>query len=671
MIGIGIDTGGTCTDAVIYDIESKEVLASAKTLTTKGDLKKGIENALLMLPEEELAKCSQIALSTTLATNACVENIAGRGRLILIGVNPKIFNDTYKKYGFTDTSDTYLLKADITSRPETTKDPDWDTFRLDMQEFLKDCECCGIVQMYATSHTARHEKEAAAIIRELYDFPIILGHDLFPDLNAIRRGAGALLNARLVPVVYSFMEAIREVFAAKNLDLPTTIIRSDGTQMSKSFALHRPVETLLCGPAASVIGARVLSDVSEAMIIDIGGTTTDIALIYNHKPLLSEDGIQIGHWKTFVKGLFVDTFGLGGDSAIHYEFNGHLYLEQYRIISLCSLAKRYPQVLEHLQALAKSSRVHPKFLHEFYVFIHFPTHWNEYSDLEKNFLEALKEHPISIEDAARMLKTDVYGLDLSRMEKEGLIIRAGLTPTDIMHVKGDFNGFCTQASQLAAEYVSRCCNVNSVEDLCNQVYELFEKKLYTNILRIYLQQEWPDLKDRQPDEQLEKLFSYAFDIAKKESICDGSTNSFSSLFQLKPTLVGVGAPTHVFLPHVAKLLGTTCETPKYANVANAIGAIASEIVATEEIRIRPLHIESEGLFEVLSRNEKRNFVSYQAAYDFALEEGKHTVREKALEQGAQKDIEIQVETIKNEGHMRYGSVWFYDTIRFTAKGELL
>ena len=86
MIGLGIDTGGTCTDAVIYDLAQNTVLASAKTPTTKEDLKTGIRNVLDRLPQNLLSSCRTLALSTTLATNACVEGKWGNGRLILIGL---------------------------------------------------------------------------------------------------------------------------------------------------------------------------------------------------------------------------------------------------------------------------------------------------------------------------------------------------------------------------------------------------------------------------------------------------------------------------------------------------------------------------------------------------------------------------------------------------------
>ena len=90
MIGLGIDTGGTCTDAVIYDSDLEQVLSTGKTLTTKRRLEDGIANAIKMLDPDALSKVRFVSLSTTLATNACVENRGGRVKLLFIGADRKV-----------------------------------------------------------------------------------------------------------------------------------------------------------------------------------------------------------------------------------------------------------------------------------------------------------------------------------------------------------------------------------------------------------------------------------------------------------------------------------------------------------------------------------------------------------------------------------------------------
>ena len=117
MKGIGIDTGGTCTDAVIYDFETGQVLSEAKTLTTHHDLKIGITEVLRKLPDNLLRECGQAALSTTLATNACVENLGGKGKIIFLGVSRKVFMETWRSYGFKSLDDILLVDCRILPNP--------------------------------------------------------------------------------------------------------------------------------------------------------------------------------------------------------------------------------------------------------------------------------------------------------------------------------------------------------------------------------------------------------------------------------------------------------------------------------------------------------------------------------------------------------------------------
>ena len=150
------------------------------------------------------------------------------------------------------------------------------------------------------------------------------------------------------------------------LDLPIVIVRSDGTIMSKDFAAERPVETLLCGPAASIIGAMELSSYEDALIVDIGGTTSDVAFVKEGVPVSTDAGIAIGEWKTMVKGVSIDTFALGGDSAVKYK-GRQLYLEKRRYIPLCMLASQYPEVVKKLKTLVHMDQPFSYPAHEFFL----------------------------------------------------------------------------------------------------------------------------------------------------------------------------------------------------------------------------------------------------------------------------------------------------------------
>lgn len=671
MIGIGIDTGGTCTDAVIYDTDRKAVIAWTKTETTRQDLKCGIGKVLSSLPEDALGRCQMAALSTTLATNACVENRGGRGKLILLGVNSRVFFDTYSSYGFRSADDVMLVKCSIWKDISKCIEPDWKAFEEKLPDFLKDCDCVSIVQLYSADHNGAWEKKAAEYVAGVKDIPIVAGHTLFQDRNAIRRGAGALLNARLVPVVCEFMEAIQEIFSGKGLDLPEVIIRSDGSQMAGTFALERPVETLLSGPAASVIGAMELADKRDAFVIDMGGTTTDIAIIKNGLVRRSSEGISAGAWKTFVKGLYIDTFGLGGDTAIHYDFDGKVYLEDYRVMPLCLLASRYPYVEEELKLLSDEAdqvRRHPFYIHEYLLLQKEPEPGDalSYSLEEQKLIQALGNGPLCLEKAAGLMGKDIYTADFSRLEEEGILLRAGLTPTDIMHIRRDYENYNRMASLYAAQFVTRCSAAGSLDNLCELVYDLVVKRLYENMVRILLTQETEYFRGKELDGQIKALINESYNLETGKAFSTGSLISY--FFTTRACLIGVGAPAHLFIPRLAGLLHTDFCIPEYAPVANAVGAIASQMIAISTVSVKPGRESKTWI--VLSEDQRKSFEDEEEAYRFAREAGREEVMKKAKAQGAIGRIRIQEEWSREEAESSYGPVWFADLLILTARGKI-
>ncbi len=667
MIGIGIDTGGTCTDAVVYDMESKKILAAAKSETTRHDLKVGIAAVLEKLPKEALAQCGQVALSTTLATNACVENRGSGGKLIFLGVSQKVFEKTYASNGLLDHKDIMLAECELYPDPNRCKEPDWDDLRAKLPEFLADCQCAAVVQMYSRELSGRYEEKTRKLIEELTrerkiprEIPVLLGRELFQERNVIRRGAGALLNARLIPVIYEFLTAVEQVFLKKGLDGPITIIRSDGSQMSRDFAMERPVETLLCGPAASVIGAAELTECPDALIVDIGGTTTDIAIVKDHKPRLAAGGIQVGTWKTLVKGVFVDTFGLGGDTAVHYRSNETVYLEAFRVVPLCSLASVFPNVLEKLRKMDDGERAHTSWIFEFFLLIHKPEQPELYGPEERALLAALENGPLPMEEAAAVMGRDLYNFSVDRLERDGLILRSGLTPTDMMHLKGDYNAYCGEASQHAAAIFTRSVHMESPMELADLVYELVERRLYTNLCRILMQNNGPLKLGEDPDEQMKRLIDYAWEHSKDPE--------FAPLFTTRSKLVGVGAPTHVFLPAVAERLRTEAVLPEYAGVANAVGAISSQIIARETAEIQPQMNEGDDVFIVVTSTSRERVEGYENAFALAKSRAIEQASRSARMAGATGELAITEKLDHKAYKLRYGNTWIEDVLQITVTG---
>lgn len=634
MIGIGIDTGGTCTDAVVYDTVAHNVLSSAKTLTTRQDLKVGILDALRRLDPHEVKKASYISLSTTLATNACVENKGGRAKLIMIGVNPKVVERMKNEYGLPPARDIYFLPGDPAASEPELKIPPWKKFIKDIDEFRK-YDSVAIVQINPKFNGGRYEVIAEKIIKKYIGISCVRGYDLYQEINVQKRGATALLNARLLPVVDSFLRAIESSLEEMGIDLPLMIVKSDGSLMSKEYAKKRPVETLLCGPAASVIGAMELAEDKDALIVDMGGTTSDIALIKDRKTVSSISGIRIGRWNTMVKGISMDTFALGGDSGVKYR-NGVMYLDRRRMIPLCVLASEYPHIKYELSKLLSRRQCFSYPAHEYFVLAEKPKNTYILSQKKKMLIERLEEGPLSYAEAAAAAGVNPFVFKMRRLEDEGIIMSSGITPTDIMHIYGDYNEYDKEASELGVRYLSMATDL-SEKEVCSRVYDMVKSRLFSNLVRIMMKHEAGRELTENEEENLCALTEMIYD--KK-----GQSGKFINMAASTcSTLIGVGGPTGIFLENVAELLDTKANVPCHSGVANAIGAAAGNISCAASVYIEPDMNRKLGYdYCLMGPYGFCGFNDYDEALRVAEEQARKAAGDKAAEQGAIGQISVNV-----------------------------
>ena len=653
--GIGIDTGGTYTDAVIYDFGSGKLLGKAKALTTKEDLSLGITEALDALPQELLKSAEIISLSTTLATNACVEDRGGNAGLIFFGGDKRVIDKYGWEYGLPSAKDIYIQESYTKFSGAIEREPDWELFGAALEEGLGGLEGAGIIEMNAMRNSAVVEKKAKKLFLEKIDIPVVCGHELTSELNCLQRGASALLNARLFPVIGEFISAIEKAVKKRGIDATMVIVRSDGSLMSEALAHTRPVETLLCGPAASVIGSASLTGGKNSVVVDMGGTTTDIALVTDGQPRRVTGGAAVGKWKTFVSGLYIKTLGLGGDTAIHYDGRG-AFLEDYRVVPLCVAAEKNPVIIENLKRLLKSGKKHTKYLHEHYLLVKDISKNPKYTEDEKNFCAILKNGPMLIREAADSVPgKDIYTFDAARLIKDGAVQVCGLTPTDIMHIKGDFQGFAAEASFSGAEFVARNLNI-TVEELSDRVYDEVKRRLYVSIVKALLENEDGYYMKNGVSKEGERFINESYEMAKN----GGGNELVSMLFNTGFTITGVGAPIHVFLPDVAALLGTTAVMPEHYEVANAIGAIVGNVVAVNRVEIKPNVGDEEVTgYTVYGNARTKTFKNLEEAEEFAISEAKNGAYEEAVRRGAGGEITITCELDKHEAEAKDAVVYLY------------
>jgi len=656
-IGLGIDTGGTCTDGVLYDLDTKEILASAKTPTTREDLSLGIDNVLALLPARLLAQAETVGLSTTLATNACVEGKGGRSKLIFIGMDKETVERTGKNYGLPMDDTLLYIPCKKTLRGEILEAPDWQQVEAQLAETLQDCQAVGIVELYAKGNGAALEKEVRKITEKL-GIPTVCGYEISQEGNVIGRGASALLNARLISVIAEFLQAVKTSMTKRGITAPVRIVRSDGSLMNEEMARIRPIETILSGPAASVIGAAELHQVTDGIMIDMGGTTTDISLIRDSLPVRSEKGISVGGWKIFVNGLYVDTFGLGGDSEVLFASERDITLGSCRVMPLCMAASYYPGILDILRDDLAAKVKRNSWRKNIYVGLKDISNNTSYSDFERQLAGIFYQNPLSLAGLEEKHDISLMPGSLSRLISEGVLIRCGVTPTDAMHVKGDYKGYITEASEAGLAVMAEILGITT-EEMAEKIYEKVRRKLYCNVARVMLSHKYPTLKQ----EEMQAGMLCMIEGLYEQAVCrqtNGAEDFLSLPLTSEVPLLGVGGPTGVFLEEVAALLGTKALLGPHSQVANALGAVVGNVEVCVTMEILPddddIHFLINGGGESLSAE------SLDDAVDLAAQTAERLAIAEALRRGAVKEKLV----LRREEHLQE-AMSSYGTSIFVAK----
>ena len=634
---LGIDTGGTYTDAALC-LESAagmQLLCSAKARTTKENLTIGIRNAVAKLEEPLLRRVSRVSLSTTLATNACVEGIGGEVHLVLIDKAPLTDKTTYQAYGLPNPDQIVFLRGNISTDGTILYHPTQEEMEQVLKPICKPGSSVAISGIFSTRNP-QLEQEAAEIASRL-GAKVICGREVAPNqLNYLRRGATALLNCRLQPVIRDFLESVDRALKELHIEAPIDIVRSDGSLMNHKFALEYPVETLLCGPAASVSGVIHLlkGQESDYVIADIGGTTTDLSLVRQGQAVRTKTGVNIGTYRTSVQSVFVETLGLGGDTRLYLSSEGKLALDTRRAVPLCVLSTEYPHIKEELLALSEE-RYLPKRMAQMYEFLTLTRQpsqeeWCSLTGEEQTICELLASGPQSLRVCAAKLDRDLYTFNFDNLEDKGLVRRAALTLTDILHLEGSFTEFDTECSRAAAGYFMAFLNIDEAE-LCRRGRELAEYRLYRAIVLMCLHRAHPEYK-KETESGLEQMIQLAF----------FGGDLVQSAFHLPVALIGVGAAASSFLPNVGKRLGTTVILPDGGPVTNAIGAAASTVKAEVSREIRALEGGAAMEYQVCGGDTLVSFEEYEDALAEATKQAKTAVAQLARDRGILGTLKIDV-----------------------------
>ncbi|MEM9279145.1 MAG: hydantoinase/oxoprolinase family protein, partial [Pseudomonadota bacterium] len=621
---LGIDTGGTYTDAVLFTYDDG-VLAKAKSLTTKHDLSIGISGAVDAVLDQyngEVSDIVLVSLSTTLATNALVEGKGGSVGLVMIGFN----EEDMERAGLREAlgGDPVIFVPGGHNVQGNEKPLDTSALQGFIEQHEDNVSGFAVAGYFAVRN-ATHELKVKELLAEATNLPVTCSHELSSKLGGPKRALTTLLNARLIPVIRELILACQSHLAKTGIRALVMVVRGDGALVDSSFALDRPIETILSGPAASLVGAKFLLGKKDAVISDIGGTTTDVAILEKGWPRIEPEGASVGGFTTMVEAVAMHTFGLGGDSAVSVddEANTKLKLGPRRQIPLSLLAEEYPDLV--MQELERQSGLENPTQHCCRFAFRTAGMGNKAGGLkatETKLYQRLTDRPQPLDT---FLKGASEAGTLNRLVSRGLAQVSGFTPSDAMHVLGLQNNWNADAAKLAAGIFCR------MKDRFGQPIAASAETLSLTVKdQLTIQSCDVILKTCSTEDGINIGPGASELISRALSRVSGFVKFNVSLDR---PLVGLGASAGTYYPAIGERLGTECLVPANADVANAIGAVASEVRITKSLTVSSN--DGGGSIAVLMPDGPKMFASEDQAMEVATKSLEEEVQKLALEAGAE------------------------------------
>jgi len=658
---LGVDTGGTYTDAVLLDEATDRVLASAKSLTTRPDLALGVGRAIDAAIADagiDPTAVAMVSLSTTLATNALVEGQGGRIALIFIGFDPAELG----RAGLMDAlrGDPVITPAGGHSHSGNEVVPlDLAALSEAIQGLDAGITGFAVAASFATRNAA-HEIAARDLVRELTGKPVTCSHELSSALGGPKRALTAVLNARLIGMIDGLIGACEGHLVKRGISARLMVVRGDGALVSADVAREKPIETILSGPAASIAGASWLTGEMNALVSDIGGTTTDVCLLQGGKPKIDPQGARVGPYRTMVEAVAMRTTGLGGDSAVHVVdgLDGGLRLGPRRLMPISLAARDYPELVHGVLDRAMGSDVPAPDDCQFAIPM-----WGAFPQgldpREAAVATRLAEGPLRVGHA---VTSRMEAPALSRLVARGMVMISGVTPSDASHVLGRVDAWDTDAAMKALTLFARRRNgagqrlAQSAEEMATAIIDQLTHQTVDCLLQAAFAEDERDW-GQAPDALAKHVLTIA-GMEKHRGVVEVD-------LRLGVPVIGLGASAGAYYGAVGERLNTRMILPEHAGVANAIGAVVGQV---------SMHVAGTitspgpGIFAAHLPHEVVRFASSEQALQALIAALTEVADAEARAAGVE-EVRITVDQDVSEVNVDGQSMFIEATVKVTAQGR--
>ena len=558
---------------MILDEAADRVIGSAKSLTTRADLAIGVGGAVDgALAQSGIAAgdIALVSLSTTLATNALVEGQGGRVALIFIGFDA----GDLARGGLTEAlkGDPVVTIAGGHDHAGGQAAPlDMDALEPMLAQLGQEVMGFAVAARFATRNPA-HEIAVRDAIRRITHRPVTCSYELSADLNGPKRALTAVLNARLIGMIDRLISACEGHLAAIGITAPLMVVRGDGALISAAMVRERPIETILSGPAASIVGARWLTGADNALVSDIGGTTTDVALLKGGLPEIDPMGARVGGFRTMVEAVAMRTSGLGGDSEVHLHTEGlagGMQLGPRRLIPVSLLAMDCADMVHGALDRALSIDAVGEFDGRFVL----PMRGAQQGGLSAREGAVLARITAPMPLAA-CLTSRLEVAALTALVARGLVMIAGATPSDAAHVLGVQTGWDSAAARKAMTLLAKRRNgagerfAPNPEAMAQQIIDQLTQQTVGCLLEAAFAED-PAFAG------LDAALLARHPLTRAG--LGGHSGVVKTSLSLGVPVIGLGASASTYYGAVGTALGAQMILPPHAGVANAIGAVVGQI----------------------------------------------------------------------------------------------
>jgi N-methylhydantoinase A/oxoprolinase/acetone carboxylase beta subunit len=666
---LGIDTGGTYTDAVVYDEQAHAVVATAKAPTTHHDLSIGIRAAIegaLSAAGIQPARIELVSLSTTLATNALVE---GSGRpvcAVIIGFDDAVV----ERGGLADAlgpDPAIFLRGGHDSHGAPIDALDLATLEARIGEVASNVDAFAVTAQFSVRNP-EHEVAASELIRRVTHKPVSCSHHLSARLNGPKRAVTAVLNARLIAIIDELVATTERTLAELGLSAPLMVVRGDGSLVSAAFVRERPIETILSGPAASLVGGAHLTGTTDAIVADIGGTTTDIAVLRDSVPIISEDGATVGGHRTMVSAVAMSTHGLGGDSHVRHDARAagaSLQIGPRRVTPLSLLAMDEPSFVHHTLERQLRASTAGELDGMLVILDGRPGATSDLTSTEADVINAIRGRVAAVDTLATSMTTRRV---IERLIRRRVLALSAFTPTDASHVTGMQQTFDARAAGLGAELLARqrdrlgraiAADAVAIAELT--IGTLVRRSAEAVLAVAFSQDGLPD------DAIASAVVQSAIERRVKTTPSDDPSmvSMVSMQLGLSVPLIALGASAGAYYPHVARIADAQLVVPRHADVANAVGAVVGRVRITSRCTISaPQH----GQFIVHAGAQPQRFVRLDEAIRHATDQLDAQLKAEMAAAGA---VEFQTNTSWAEQTVEVGGspLFVEGTLSITGSGR--